>query len=256
MGILCYRCKQPVNGGGCSCKDGITLVHGDCREVLPRLEPGSFDAVITDPPYEMGIDRIPIGGKGVAKRYTESRSIGNPWPVEWGWIRQCFSGNPQHCVVFCGYRDIGNVHSALSEFGTIGAVFTWVKRNAPCMLRPIPRLDTEFIIWARRSTATCGDMGEFRSCVLDIPMAFAGIGGGERIRQFHNGPASHPTQKPLAVVTPFISRLPVRNILDPFAGSGTTLVAAKLLGRRAIGIEIEEKYVKICVERLRQSVLI
>ena len=66
----------------------------------------------------------------------------------------------------------------------------------------------------------------------------------------------HPTQKPLAVIRWTLSHFPsAQTILDPFMGSGTTLVAAKQLGRRAIGIEIERRYCDIAIERLRQDVL-
>ena len=66
----------------------------------------------------------------------------------------------------------------------------------------------------------------------------------------------HPTQKPLALMRWCLSFVPdATTILDPFMGSGTTLVAAKLEGRRAIGIEISEKYCEIAAERLRQGVL-
>ena len=65
---------------------------------------------------------------------------------------------------------------------------------------------------------------------------------------------SHPTEKPLALITELLSKSP-GTILDPFMGSGTTLVAAKALSRKAIGIEIEEKYCEIAVRRLAQEVL-
>lgn len=67
---------------------------------------------------------------------------------------------------------------------------------------------------------------------------------------------SHPTQKPVELMSWCINKVKnVETILDPFAGSGTTLVAAKNMGKKSIGIEREEKYCKIIVERLRQGVL-
>jgi site-specific DNA-methyltransferase (adenine-specific) len=68
---------------------------------------------------------------------------------------------------------------------------------------------------------------------------------------------NHPTEKPVALVSTFIGLItqPGEIVLDPFMGSGTTLLAAKLEGRRAIGIEIEEKYCEIAANRLRQKVL-
>ena len=65
----------------------------------------------------------------------------------------------------------------------------------------------------------------------------------------------HPSPKPERAMTWILQRLPNGSVLDPFAGSGTTLLAAKALGRHAIGIEIEEKYCAIAVNRLRQEVL-
>lgn len=225
-----------------------TLYLGDCLEILPGLS--KADAVVTDPPYQMGIDRVPIAGSTDFGSFSCSRSVGMKWPFSVDWISHA---KADHVVVFCSYLDIGAVHQKLSETLKVSAVFTWRKNNAPSMTRPIPRLDTEFAIWARTHKAHCGKMGEFRSCVIDCNMPQAGVGAKERILKYKNGPSAHPTQKPIEIIYLFVDRLPAEVFLDPFMGTGTTGVAAIQCGKKFIGIEIDPEYFNIACRRIEAA---
>lgn len=91
----------------------------------------------------------------------------------------------------------------------------------------------------------------------DAELAFTTLDGGVEMRSMTGDQERvHPTQKPLALMKWCIGLVPeAKSVVDPFMGSGTTLVAAKLLGLRAVGIEINREYCEAAVERLRQGVL-
>lgn len=223
------------------------LAVGDCLEVIPQLDK-TFDAVITDPPYLTGNAQVPIRGRGVTKRIEESISVGLPWEYSLAWVALCKS--PQW-VVFCNHIMMGGLHVEIERFAKVSNIFVWYKPNAPRMTRPVPRFDCEFIIWARDEGATCKRMGEFDTSLLNVPMAQAGCFATERILQTDSKKAVHPTQKPLAVVRPFINRLTDQGdiILDPFCGSGTTLIAAQQENRCCYAVEISPGYAAVAIQR-------
>ena len=90
-----------------------------------------------------------------------------------------------------------------------------------------------------------GESGEWYTSVIEAPRPQSNFAEGR----------SHPTEKPLKLYRPLLARTPGDTILDPFMGSGTTLRAAKDLGRKAIGIEIEERYCEIAANRMAQTVM-
>jgi DNA modification methylase len=216
----CYRC----NLWPCECHDGITLIHGDCREVLPHLPP--VDLVLTDPPY---------GTQAVVC----CRGDGEQWSIE-------------------GDDDTSLRDQALNELnGMPFACFgSWKVAR--------PKGTQYVLVWDKGLHVGAGDLA-FPWKATSWEEIYISGGGWSG----HRGPGVlrynaispnfvhrfHRTEKPLPLMKEIVSKSPSGRILDPFAGSGTTLVAAKQLGRKAIGIEIEERYCQIAANRLRQEVL-
>lgn len=207
-------------------RDGITLYHARCEHVLPFLEP--VDLVLMDPPYGIGEANGKPKSRGnlaVAKDYLD-----DDWDLAppQAWLIQQAINSGTNAIVW------GGNHLGLS--------------GGSCWL-----------VWDKDNT------GDFADCEL----AWTNLRKAVRkfryrwngMLQEHGGDKKesrvHPTQKPLALMKWCISQAPdtVQTILDPFSGSGTTLVAAKLLGKRCIGIEAEERYCEATVNRLRQKVL-
>jgi site-specific DNA-methyltransferase (adenine-specific) len=231
----------------------VVLHHGDCLEVMAGMAAGSVDAIVTDPPYLTGESGITQNHSRIGTVYRPSTAVGLPWGYSLDWIDIAATIRPRHWIVFANFKMLGGLCAALECHAEISAVFVWRKSNAPRMARPVPRLDCEFIVWARKKGESCGRMGEFQSLVIDVPMLQAGVMATERICERGSGKAVHPCQKPLAVVLPFVDRLPIESVLDPFAGTGTTGVACRKSGRRCVLIEDDVRYIPIIRRRLKEA---
>lgn len=231
------------------------LILGDALEVMATLAPQSIDAIITDPPYKTDNAHVIVRGNGVAARIEDSFSVGDEWGYSLDWIDAAARLEPNHWVVYCNYRMLGQLIAKLEQYAKLGCVFTWLQRNRPHMARNVPRLDCEYVVWAKHPKATSMRVREFQSQMLDVPMLQAGCFATERILMADSKKAAHPTQKPLAVMLPFIERLtdPGQTVLDPFMGSGTTGVACIKTGRNFIGIERDEGYFAIAQRRIEQA---
>lgn len=195
-------------------RDGITIYNADCRQVLPFLD--RFDLLLTDPPYGIGAD----------KTNAHSSIRDNPdWSHE-EWDRIV----PQYTIH-------GLLDAAESQMIWGGNYYQLPP--AQCWL-----------IWEKPEAGTGFSMA-------DAELAWTNLKQSVRVKRCNrnDGGRVHPTQKPLSLMKWCCSLLPDANsVLDPFMGSGTTLVAAKLLGLRAVGIEINREYCEAAVERLRQGV--
>lgn len=231
------------------------LLLGDCLQILPTLPSGSIDAVITDPPYFTRQSNVPIRGNSAGPVHEQTRSVGLPWGYNLEWIDVVAKLEPKHWFVFCIGQMLSTLLPALERHARFGEVFVWRKTNASPMARNVPRLDCEFVLWMKHHKANNVRAREFRSLVIDAPFPQAGCFATERILMSDSKKAAHPTQKPLAVVTPFVERFTNAGatVLDPFAGSGTTGVACLKTGRNFIGIEIDPHYHAIASKRLADA---
>ncbi len=211
----------------------ITIYLGDCREILPTLEAGSVDAVVTDPPFGIGFD---YGG------YDDN-------PVEYAalmheWLaltKQIVGDGP--FFVWQAMLHCARWHQWFPpEFRIFAACKGFVQH------RPVA------VQYAFDPVIFWGDIPKRKDVNLfrrDYHVQMLAPFGAHRPRRLH--PCARPLEQVRYVVE--LASLPGQVVLDPFMGSGTTLRAAKDLGRKAIGIEIEERYCEIAARGLAQSVL-
>lgn len=211
--------------------DAVTLYHGDCRELMSLVE---ADVLVTDPPYGMG--------------YTVCTSRVN------GTVVADFRGKP-----IAGDDSLVARDAILDPWSGPMLVFgTWKQ--------PRPEAIRELLIWNKGNSPGAGDLslpwGPSHEEIYVLGEGFTGRRSGSvltypplRSRSIAEKRA-HPTEKPVTLMADLLSKCPAEwMILDPFAGSGSTLRAAKDLGRKAIGIELEEHYCEIAARRLAQDVL-
>ena len=211
-----------------------TIYHGDCREILPQLE--SVDLVLTDPPYGTNTrtDNTRFKSKPSAWWSTNDQSrLAVRAPVYGD--NQPF--DPMTLLHFKRLIIWGGNNFA-SKLPDSAGWFVWDKR------RKIEDVEWPLSEAELAWTNICKGVHIFRHRWFGL------------IREDHREEHFHPTQKPVALMEWCLRRVNhCTTVLDPFMGSGTTLVAAKNLGRKAIGIEIEERYCEIAARRMAQEVL-
>jgi hypothetical protein len=226
--------------------DAVTIYHGDCREILPTL--GMVDHVITDPPYE-------------AEAHTKGRRIANPRTGEIRVASLSFDPMTPDTRGFVGAEFARLSRRWILVFCQIEAAMIW--------RAVVPSRYIRTMVWAKPNgqpqlTGDRPGVGFESIVVCHAAGACRWNGGGKRgwltypvDANFSRTPRYHETQKPEPLMEDLIADFtdPGETILDPFMGSGTTLVAAKRLGRKAIGIELNEKYCDIAIRRLAQAVL-
>lgn len=214
--------------------DTVTLYLGDCRDILPEIE-GGVSVLVTDPPY------------GIA--WTRARNAARKSRAHPGILND---------------EDTTHRDEALAVFLPRPAVVFG------SLYAPFPAAVRQVLIWQKPNDAgvvgsTTGYRRDVEAVFLcgDWPLINARKSSVLRCTTVPNigspsspaGRTGHPHAKPVDLMAALLEACPPGVVCDPFTGSGSTLVAAKLLGRRAVGIELDEQYAEVAARRLAQDVL-
>lgn len=205
-------------------RDGITIYHGDALEILPALR---FDLMLTDPPYGIALENHARG----KERSDTDWTIANDDSQETG-------------------------QAVLDAWD--GATIAF---SSP--MKPWAGKWRQHLVWEKGEHV--GGGGDPETCWKPnyelIQVRNTGPLDGRRdgaVLRFEANKADyrlHPTPKPIALIEYLLCKVRPKLVCDPFSGGGSTLLAAKLCGIEAIGIEIEERYCEIAAKRLSQAVL-
>ena len=208
--------------------DLVTLYHGDCREVTEWLE---ADVLVTDPPYGSQFSALnPKGGYG---------------------RRQNAGLGPEGFVIANdGTTDARD--EILTAWAARGPVAVF---GSPRMPDP-PGDWADRLVWDKKRPGMNGGPWRYRHETVYVSSGFVRTDNAAvSIIEAWPDQLDHIHAKPVALMLRLVAAAPPGTIADPFAGSGSTLVAAKQLGRRATGVEIEERYCEIAAKRLAQDTL-
>jgi len=218
--------------------EAVCIYHGDCREVLPFLS--GVDVVITDPPYDTNThERARTSKDGTVHRQPIDFA---PVNDDLWFVGPLLDLSQRWVVAFCALEQLAHYQQAANMDCYIRSG-VWRRHSGPQFTGDRPAQAAEGIAIMHRKGRKRWNRGGESAWWNGLVVT-----GAARV---------HPTQKPDPLISELVADFSDigETVLDPFMGSGTTLVAAKRLGRKAIGIERERKYCEIAVERLRQSAL-
>jgi len=210
--------------------DSVTLYHGDCRELTDWL---TADVLVTDPPYGIGWRTNGGGGNGITPGRHHDGIHGDHDTSARDEALNLWGAKP--ALVFGSFRALppGDVIETLiyrkpADSGVLGTATGW-----------------------RRDVEPVYVLGSWPCRKARWSAVIAARGGiCNAVKR-----TGHPHTKPLDVMEQLVAACPAGVVADPFAGSGSTLVAARNLGRRAVGVELDERYCEVIIRRLAQDVL-
>lgn len=236
----------------------FTLIQGDCVDTLSKFKFG-FDMVFADPPYFLsggGISyqsgQIVCVDKG---EWDKPTTLDDMDAFNFRWLTACREHMKNDATIWISgtHHNIFSVQQQLIKLGfKILNVITWAKTNPPPNIScRYFTYSTEFIIWARKSPKVAHHFNYELMKKLNGDKQMTDVWQLPAIAKWEKSCGKHPTQKPLGVLARLIqaSTEPNAWILDPFNGSATTGIAANLLGRRYLGLELEEEFLAMSKAR-------
>lgn len=238
----------------------FTLIQGDCNATLSKFSFG-FDMVFADPPYFLSSGGISCqSGRVVCVNKGEWDKPKTPQEMDafnLRWLTSVRSHMKDNATIWISgtYHNIFSVQQQLIRLGfKILNVVTWAKTNPPPNIScRYFTYSTEFIIWARKLAKVPHYFNYDLMKKLNGDKQMTDVWHLPAIARWEKSCGKHPTQKPLGLLARIIeaSTKPGAWVLDPFSGSSTTGIAANLLGRKFLGLEIEEEY--LAMSRARRE---
>ena len=248
------------------------VYHGDCIDLMKGMPDASIDLIFADPPYNLSGNGMEWKGNRTGGDWN---MVNEPWDkmpekdyLEFTtmWIGESarLMKRTSSIYVSCTHHNIGEVIMSMKRAGLkINNIITWYKVNAmPNMTRRVFTHSTEFVIWGVKGKGWVFNYEDLkrlnpekRTDGRDKQMpdlwAIPLVQGKERLYG-DNGKSAHPTQKPMELLKRIMTASSKVGdvVLDPFAGSGTTLVTAMKMNRKYIGIEKSGEYIELIRKRL------
>ena len=239
----------------------FTLIKGDCVDTLSKFKFG-FDMVFPDPPYFLSSGGISYqSGKIVCVDKGEWDKPSTPEEMDafnLRWLTAVREHMKENATIWISgtHHNIFSVQQQLLKLGfKILNVITWAKTNPPPNIScRYFTYSTEFIIWARKSQKVAHYYNYELMKQLNGDKQMTDVWQLPAIGRWEKSCGKHPTQKPLGVLARLIqaSTEPGAWILDPFTGSSTTGIAASLLGRRFLGLDMEEEFLSMSKARRKE----
>lgn len=240
----------------------FALYNGDCMELIKQLPDKSFNAIFADPPYFLSNGGISVHcGRAVCVDKGDWDKGGTPehiYQFNRQWLSLCREKLTDNGSIWVSgtYHNIFSVANCLTELGyKILNVITWQKSDPPPNLScRYFNFSTEYIIWARKSAKIPHVFNYKIMKQMNGEKQMTDVWKIPAVGSWEKNCGKHPTQKPLRLLYRIILACTHEGdtILDPFAGSCTTGIAANLLGRNFVGIEQEKTYIDLGTRRRKE----